>query len=74
MDSIASSTHHRGKTHQACHLPLTGVKDLQLDTVLSCSQKVIATPNVGFRRIELQVFDAGERQVARLVGFATVVR
>ena len=46
----------------------------QLDTVLSCSQKVIATPNAGFRRVELQVFDAGQRQVARLVGFATVVR
>jgi len=46
----------------------------QLDTVLSCSQKVIATPNAGFRRIELQVFDAGQKQVARLVGFATLVR
>ena len=44
----------------------------QLDT--GCSQKVIATPNAGFRRVELQVFDAGQRQVARLVGFATVVR
>jgi general secretion pathway protein I len=46
----------------------------QLDTVLSCRQKVLATPNAGFRRVELQVLDTGQRQVARLVGFATLVR
>lgn len=46
----------------------------QLDTVLSCTQRVIATPNPSFRRVELLVHDAGLRQVARLVGFATLAR
>jgi len=46
----------------------------QLDVVLSCLQQVYATPNAGFRRIELRVFDSRERQVARLVGFATLAR
>jgi len=46
----------------------------QLNVVLSCLQQVYATPNTGFRRIELRVYDSGDRQVARLVGFATLAR
>mgnify|MGYP001220260795 CR=1 FL=1 len=46
----------------------------QLNIVLSCVQHVHATPNPGFRRIELRVLDSGERQVARLIGFATLAR
>ena len=57
----------------------------QGDLSLRCQEDVFATPNAGFRRVEIQVFDANARQVnvggtatggrlARLVGFATNLR
>jgi general secretion pathway protein I len=57
----------------------------QGDLPLRCQEDVFATPNAGFRRVEIQVFDANARQVnvggtatggrlARLVGFATNLR
>lgn len=39
---------------------------------LICQQDVIATANASFRRVELSVLDpADDRQITRLIGFAT---
>ena len=57
----------------------------QGDLALRCQEDVFSTPNTGFRRVEIQVFDAASRQVsvggtatggrlARLIGFATNLR
>ncbi len=41
---------------------------------LICQEDVIATPNPFFRRVEITVFDAlDNRQLARLIGFATTL-
>lgn len=47
----------------------------QGNRALLCQEDIFATPNAGFRRVEIQVFEmvsgkAGHR-LARLVGFAT---
>jgi general secretion pathway protein I len=41
---------------------------------LVCQEDVIATPNPFFRRVEISVFEAaGDRRLARLIGFATTL-
>lgn len=49
----------------------------QGDRALRCQIDFISTPNIGFRRVEIKVFDArpggtNGHQLARLIGFATM--
>lgn len=48
----------------------------QGDLALRCQEDVYSSPNPGFRRVEIQVFDASPRssgqRLARLMAFATM--
>lgn len=43
----------------------------QADVVLTCQERVFATPNRFFRRIEVNVLDGRGHRLAQLTGFAT---